>query len=337
MKFVNSQNEKLLLDLECNRTSLRNACEILENAVVQQFQSINLGLLSGKMLNGELTDKDLYNFRKMLVALFPNDLKIIDDNLIKYISNGVYEKKWKVLDISDLKQVEIFIVGKSVHLWDVFEINEQLSILLSDYRVFFAGAMNLINIYLKEMFGKTSISNSIDARFIVGTVEAITISYGGRVFDFVEEVVSSPYIDNTTPGFSIGDTAIIRREVLKKIFKASENIAEHALITYVHEVTHTLSYSLKNGLPYASSNWETIIKRDICRFLKKKYEKKEIEEAFLLLIDNTMANFFGKDQFKKFMPFWSIFESLLKEGIVIENQGFYSCALTKEGQLWDLI
>lgn len=337
MKFINEQNEKLLLELNSNRTNLRNACEILENAVIQQFQSINLGLLSGKVLNGELIDNDLPNFRKMLVALFPDDFKLINDNLIKYISNGVYMKKWNVIDISDLKQVEIFIVGKSVHLWDVFEINEQLSILLSDYRVFFAGAMNLINIYLKKMFGKSPISNNIDARFIVGTVGATTISYGGRVFDFVEEVVSSPYLDNTTPGFSIGDTAIIRREVLNKICKAGENIAEYVLHTYVHEVIHTLSYSFKEGLPYASANWVTIVKRDICRFLKKKYERKKIEEAFLFLIENKIASLFGQDQFKKFAPFWSIFESLLEEGSIVENQGFYSCVFAKEGQLWDLI
>lgn len=337
MKFINEQNEKLLLELKCGRTNLRNACEILENAVVQQFQSINLGLLSGKVLNGKLIDSDLPNFRKMLVALFPGDLKVINDNLIKYISNGIYVKKWNALDISDLKQVEILIVGKSVHLWDVFEINEQLSILLSDYRVYFAGAMNLVNIHLNEMFGKSPISNSIDARFIVGTVGATTISYGGRVFDFVEEVVSSPYLDNTTPGFSIGDTAIIRREVLKKICKVGENIAEYTLHTYAHEVAHTLFYSFKEGLPYASANWETIVKRDICRFLKKKYEREKIEEAFLFLIENKMPSFLGQNQFKKFTPFWSIFESLLDEGVVIENQGFYSCVLTKEGQSWDLI
>ena len=228
-------------------------------------------------------------------------------------------------------------MGKSVHLWDVFEINEQLSILLSDYRVYFAGAMNLINIHLKEMLSKSPISNSIDARLIVGTVGATTISYGGRVFDFVEEVVSSPYLDNITPGFSIGDTAIIRREVLKKICKVGENIEEYTLHTYAHEVIHTLSYSFKEGLPYASANWETIIKRDICRFLKKQYKREKIEEAFLFLIENRMESLFGHDQFKNFTPFWSIFESLLDEGIVIENQGFYSCILTKEGQSWDLI
>lgn len=137
MKFINKQNEKLLFELEYNRSNLKKACEILEDAVIQQFQSINLGLLSGKVLNGELEDKDLPNFRKMLVGLFPNDINIIDDNLFEYISNGIYAKKWNTLDISDLKHVELFIVGRSVHLWDVFEINEQLSILLSDYRVFF--------------------------------------------------------------------------------------------------------------------------------------------------------------------------------------------------------
>lgn len=337
MKFINDQNEKLLLELKSGKTNLRNACRILEIAVIQQFQSINLGLLSGKMLNGELIESDLSNLKKMLVALFPDDLQIINDNLIKYISNGVYTKKWDVLDISDLKQVEISIIGKSVHLWDVFEINEQLSILLSDYRVFFAGAMNLINMHLKEMFGKSSISNSIDARFIVGTVGATTISYGGRVFDFIEEVVSSPYLDNTIPGFSIDDTAIIRRGVLKKMCKVGENITVDVIHTYLHEVIHTLSYSFKEGLPYVSANWETIIKRDICRFLKKRYEKGKIEEAFLFLIENKIIDFFGQDHFKKFTPFWSIFESLLDEGIIIENQGFYSCVLTEEDQSWDLI
>lgn len=336
MKFINEQNEKLLWELQCDKTNLRNACNILEKAVVQQFQSINLGLLSGKVLNGELINNDLTNFRKMLMALFPEDINTINDDLIKYISNGIYTKKWNVLDISDLKQVEIFIVGKSVRLWDVFEINEQLSILLSDYRVFFAGAMNLINIHLKEMFSKSPISNSVDARFIVGTVGATTISYGGRVFDFVEEVVSSPYLDNTTPGFSIGDTAIIRREVLKMICKEDENITDYILHTYLHEVVHTLSYSFKEGLPYASANWETIVKRDICRFLKKKYERKRIEKEFLFLIENKMASFFGQEQFKKFTPFWSIFDSLLEQRLIVEDQGYYLCVLTEEGQPWDL-
>lgn len=197
--------------------------------------------------------------------------------------------------------------------------------------------MNLINVYLKEMFSKSSISNRIDTRFIVGSVGPTTISYGGRVFDFVEEVVRSPYFDNTIPGFSIGDTAIVRREVLKTIYETEEDIAGHSLHTYLHEITHTLLHSFKEGLPYASANWDTILKRDICRFLKKKCKREKIEEAFQFLIENKISDLLGAEHFKKFTPFWSIFNSLLKQGLIIENQGFYSCILTKEEQPWDLI
>lgn len=108
---------------------------------------------------------------------------------------------------------------------------------------------------------------------------------------------------------------------------------QHIMTTPICMKLFTLSHSL----PYASANWETIVKRDICRFLRKQYERKKIEEAFLFLVENKMVNFLGQDQFKKFTPFWTIFDSLLEQGLVIENQGFYSCVLSKEGQPWDLI
>ena len=44
-----------------------------------------------------------------------------------------------------------------------------------------------------------------------------------------------------------------------------------------------------------------------------------------------------KTQIKKFDDFSCIFESLLSEGTVAENNGLYICATNQEGQPWDLL
>lgn len=50
MKFINEQNEKLLLELEYDRTNLRNACEILENQLFNSFKVLIWVCCQGKCL-----------------------------------------------------------------------------------------------------------------------------------------------------------------------------------------------------------------------------------------------------------------------------------------------
>lgn len=310
MKIINEQYEYELLQLESKTINRSTACNILEKAVIQQFMSLNLGLLSDKLLCEDISNNELQTMRNILIELYPDDIEAICQDTLTYIANGIYAGKWTVISVSELDLVEIRIFGGNVKLWDVFEINEQLSVLLSDIRVYFAGSMNLLNIHMKKQFGKDIQSNSVDARFIVGTVSPVTISYAGRVFDFIEERVCSPFFNSNVPGFSIEDSAIIRRKVILDICPDTSEAEQRILHVYLHEAIHTLSYTAKDNFPYSSSNWEIILRRDICRYLKHEHTIEDLERAFELIIHNPFISILEESRFTQFTSFKNIFESL---------------------------
>ena len=341
MKLINKAFEQEMYLTESNRNDIKQAREILERALLQQFQTILLALYSSEIVNGRsLQSKELREIEEICTVLFPEDFKPKgNDNIVEYVSNGIYKKKWPILGLNDLKDVEIRIYNRYVFLWNVIDINEQLAILGSNYRFFFAGAMQIASSYVKKMINFKDQSTSIDARFIFGEIGVSTISVGGPVFDFENELVTSPFFNENVPGFAIGDTAVIRRNILLKLYPSNDS---GILSAYLHEVLHTVSYSFKNGAPFSTANWSLYIKRDICRFLKNPHSKKEITDAFGLIIDNPIKSYFStietaKEVLQKFNDFSSIFESLLSEGTVTEDNGLFICVTNQEGQSWDLL
>lgn len=341
MKVINKASEQELTLAESNRNDVKQARRVLEKALSQQFQTILLALYSSEITKGRsLRNSELQEIERLCTVLFPEDfISKSMGNIFEYVSNGIYTKKWPVLGLNDLQDIEIRIYNRYVFLWNVIDINEQLAILGSNYRFIFAGAMQIASSYVKKIIDFEDRSTSIDARFIFGQIGVSTISVGGPVFDFEDELVTSPFFNENVPGFAIGDTAVIRRNVLRKLYPSNDS---GMLGAYLHEVVHTITYSFKNGAPFSTANWNLYIKRDICRFLKSPHSKKEITDAFGLIINNPIKSFLStidteKEILKKFDDFSTIFESLLSEGTVAENNGLYICVTNQEGQPWDLL
>lgn len=341
MKVINKAFEQEIYLTESNHNDVKRAREVLERALSQQFQTILLALYSSEIIKGRsLRNSELREIEGICTVLFPEDFKSKrSENIFEFVSNGIYTKKWPILGLNDLKDIEIRIYNRYVFLWNVIDINEQLAILGSNYRFFFAGAMQIASSYVKKMINFEDQSTSIDARFIFGEIGVSTISVGGPVFDFEDELVTSPFFNENVPGFAIGDTAVIRRKVLRKIYPSND---AGMLSAYLHEVLHTISYSFKNGAPFSTANWNLYIKRDICRFLKNPHSKKEITDAFWLIINNPIKSYFStidtaKEVLQRFDDFSSIFELLLSKGTVAENNGLYICVTNQEGQPWDLL
>lgn len=341
MKVISKAFEQELILTESNRNDVKRAREVLEKALSQQFQTILLALYSSEIIKGRsLRNSELQEIEGICTVLFPeNFISKGNENIFEFVSNGIYTKKWPILGLNDLKDIEIRIYNRYVFLWNVIDINEQLAILGSNYRFFFAGAMQIASSYVKKIINFEDQATSIDARFIFGEIGVSTISVGGPVFDFEDELVTSPFFNENVPGFAIGDTAVIRRNVLRKLYPSNDS---GILSAYLHEVLHTISYSFKDGAPFSTANWNLYIKRDICRFLKNPHSKKEITDAFWLIINNPIKSYFStidtaKEVLKKFDDFSCIFELLLSEGTVAENIGLYICATNQEGQPWDLL
>ncbi len=341
MKVINESLEQEMCSVESNRNDIKRAREVLEKALSQQFKTILLALYSYKIIKGKnLQNSELQDMERICNILFPEEFVTKrNDNIIEFVSKGIYNRKWPVLGLNDLKDIEIRIYNRYVFLWNVIEINEQLAILSSDYRFFFAGAMQIVNSYVKKLISFEDHSTSIDARFIFGKIGVLSISVGGPVFEFEDEMVTSPFFDSNAPAFALGDTAVIRKKVLRKIYQNNESGFLHA---YFHEVLHTVLYSFKNGAPFSTANWNIYIKRDICRFLINPHSKKEIEDAFMLVINNPFKPVFSdvetaKKVFEKFDNFESIFKSLISDGIIAEDNGLYFCVTNQEGKPWDLL
>lgn len=339
MRLISSTLEQQMLSIESKRDDIKGACQLLEKALCQQFQLLTLALYSSEILKGKsLKTHDLEEIKKICVTLFPTDPIDSDEDILEYISDRIYSKKWIVVGLSDVKNIEIRIFGKYVYLWNTIEINEQLAMLGSDYRIYFAGSMQVASSYVKSLIGYEDKTDSIDCRYILGEIGNTSISLGGQVFDFKNELAISPYFNDRVPGFAIGDTAVIRRSVLEKLHTNDENSNLHV---YFHEVLHTVSYSFKEGAPFTVSNWNTYIRRDICRFLKYPHSKAEIAEAFNIIIVNPIISIYegvaDTEIYDKLDKFSDIFDTLVTEGIVtIDTKGYYLCVTLQEGQPWDI-
>ena len=343
MKLIdNTLDENMTLDE--NGGSIEDVRLSLEKSLLNQFQLLTLGLYSNKLLSGSVIEiLDIQRIRRIFNTLFGIGWDSSEEDIANFFAQGIYERKWKIVRLSDLKNVEIRICGKFVYLWNIAEINEQLAILGSRFRFFFAGCMQIASSYVKSILAFEDKANSIDCRYIYGEIGDMSISVGGQLFEFVSEEVVSPYIEDAIPGFSMGDTAVIRDVILKKI---SNNDPEYYkdiwLHTYLHETLHTIGYSYKFDSPFARSNWKIFLNRDICRFLRTKHTYDEICNAFHLIIENPFLLLLEdikpndkSDLLNDIEPFEQVFKGLCNENVVIkDDNGMYSCSVYEGAITW---
>lgn len=340
MKLITKDLEQAMCLAESNCNDIKKARIVLENALSQQFLTVALGMYSSEIINGkDFMQSQIDEIEGICSSLFPIEYAACEDkNVLSFVANGIYRKKWPILQVKDLHEIEIRIFNRYVYFWNAIEINEQLAILGSNYRFFFAGAMQLAGSYARTLIGYKNHPISIDARFIYGEIATVSISVGGPVFDFKNELAVSPFLEGNAPGFSIGDTAVVRRKMLGH---SDQEYDVMFLQTLFHEIYHTITYSLSHGAPFSTANWNMYIKRDICRFLIVPHSKEEISEAFGLLINDPNRTFLlkhgiGKKVLHKLCTFWDVFDSLYSVGIVAEKDGLYYCVTMQEGKSWNL-
>ena len=168
MKVISKAFEQELILTESNRNDVKRAREVLEKALSQQLQTILLALYSSEIIKGRsLRNSELQEIEGICTVLFPEDfISKGNENIFEFVSNGIYTKKWPILGLNDLKDIEIRIYNRYVFLWNVIDINEQLAILGSNYRFFFAGAMQIASSYVKKIINFEDQATSIDARFM---------------------------------------------------------------------------------------------------------------------------------------------------------------------------
>lgn len=338
MKLISEALEKELLSVEDKRFDILEARSILEKVITKQMQLLTIALYSSELLNGrELQKNDLDRMKAICLSLSPNAPVASDAELADYIAESIYNKRWPTITPSDLVDVELRIIGRYEHLWNTIDINEQLAMLGSNYRLFIAGAMQLATSHVKKLIGRNDVATSYDCRYIWGEIGPTSISHGGPVFDFVTEIVTSPYFNECVPGFSIGDTAIIRRIIVKEKHPEEDNTP---LFVYMHEVTHTISFSFKNGSPFTLANWDLYNKRDLCRYLIKPHSKDEIDETFKILSHSTLGllpNKMTDKLLKHLTPIGELLDDLVSSKyITVDNNGLYLCKIYQGGQPWDL-
>ena len=324
IKLINDEHDKRLCSVEAQKDDIAMARSLLENSLTYQFQKLALGLCSYEALQGKLISNYCLNPLKSYFSWENETFSI--EAMRQRIALGTIRKEWEIISLAQLCDIEIRLFNKYVKLWNDIEINEQLALLGSSFRFYFAGSDHLSIIHIKSLVGYGNNSLSLDGRFIFGEIVCASATYFGPLFYFTKEVAISPYFNESEPGFTVDDTTVLRDVILKGGSK------DHALI---HELLHAFSYGYKDGLPFGVANWQRWIERDICRFLIDTHTFQELQEAVGVyqqatdgLVDHMLQ--YSKETRNKFnalgfLSFQDIFEDLIKkEKILIEEKDKYT-------------
>lgn len=337
IRLISEELNERIVSIEGNRNDISTARSTLEEALISQFQRLVLGLCSSEALQGEVLDDNCLNSIKDYFYSECNE--ITNNQILENITTGVINKQWRIISLSELKDIEIRIFNKYVSLWNDIEINEQLSLLGSSLRFFFAGNDQLSLSHIKSMLGYKDESEYIDGRFILGNISHVSATYFGPLYYFITEKASSPYFQNSIPAFTIGDTTVIRDICLHG--KSIDQIL-------IHELLHGLSYSFKDNLPFGQANWKLWIKRDICRYLiyEDTFEEAKDEIGRYQEVANKIASVMKiskSDLYQKFMnlgfgdDFQSIFYELVEDGVIKKaTNGMYYAIHLRKGAKWDI-
>lgn len=348
MKLISRELEQKLINQENNRNCIIKARLTLEETLIYQFRQLAIGLYAYQIL----TEHSIGNEEYKRIYEFINDKTIFEENELTEFKNSfamdIITKNIKVISLDKLKDIKIRIYNKDVHLWEGYLINEQLSILGSSLRFFFAGNDTLSLIRIKELIGYPSNDFvQIDGRFILGHIGAISTTYFGPVYDFIDELAISPFFDDRAPGFTIEETVVIRRNVIQKALQKSDvENSDLWLHTFIHETLHSSSYAFKDGLLFAKGYWRIYTERDICRYLNKPRKFEEIKKTFFLnfehpdiaILAEHGSDILDINIFRENLGnLQCILQDMIKTGKIIEkDKECFVCCLYEQGKEWEL-
>lgn len=349
MKLISRELEQKLIDQENNRNCIIKARLTLEEILIYQFRQLAIGLYAYQIL----TEHSISNEEYKRIYEFINDKTIDEENELTVFKNSfamdIITKNIKVISLDKLKDIKIRIYNKDVHLWEGYLINEQLSILGSSLRFFFAGNDALSLMRIKELIGYPSNDFAqIDGRFILGNIGAISTTYFGPVYDFIDELAISPFFDDRVPGFTIEETVVIRRNVMQKALQKSDvENSDMWLHTFIHETLHSSSYAFKDGLLFAKGYWRIYTERDICRYLNKPRTFEEIKTTFFLnfehpdiaILAEHGSDILDINIFRENLGnLRCILQDMIKTGKIIEkDKECFVCCLYEQGKEWELL
>lgn len=331
--LISQELDEQMNAMESNRGDIVAARELLEKSLTFQFQRLALGMCSyASLYGGSLSNYCLIPLKNC----FPQvDSNLSLESIRQNIAKGVIQKEWEVISVSQLNSIEIRLYYKKVKLWNDIEINEQLALLGSSLRFYFAGNDQLSIAQIKNLIGYNQDSFALDGRFIFGSIGFVSATYFGPLFHFIKELAVSPYFSESEPGFTIGDTTVLRDTLLEGESK------DNALI---HELVHAFAYVFKDGLPFGRANWRRCIERDICRYLIDSHSFNEIEDAigvYQVLSDTilnhiTDGNIEAQTKLKNlgFSSLSHIFYDLVDVGKICKKNGKYYSPIYRGGSKW---
>jgi len=362
MKLISEEIEYKLQYQEANPFTPIAARLVLEEALKYQFSALADGLLADWLLKGGHFS-NIYWWQHYLTKLGSSRTYFPDFNDANFLAfrsrfiNNTIMRRVPRITLTDLNDVQIRIYGKSVNLWQDLDINKQLVVLGSDYRLVLVDCRSLATNHLLLLLGKEPTAQ-VEGGFIFGRVGTVSSCLVAPVFEFWNEVATSPYIPANAKGFTYDDEnrIVIRPSVImmevqsghdlhsKESFELEKKetqdfealFAKNRMGTWIHEATHVVSVFRPpdSGLKYRRSFWLQDTRFDICRYTQVPRSIEEIHGVFELnfLMDMSWVD---NKELRSVPTLDNILAKMVKEGLIIitpENKVF--CPLYKEGQRW---
>ncbi len=223
---------------ESNRNHIGRARDVLERALIYQFQLIAEGLVAHRVLQGEELSprswaaqylschpKGTADAWRAIPAIDtwepPNEdppdtsemsafRKMVDFMRAKYPPDlQAYEKEFhrriarrqiRRMNPKDLADVFVHIYGGRVPVWQEGRINAQLSRLGSNLRLFVVSADLFRSADLLAKLGDPSSQRPAFSGFLLGETSPCTSHFKAAFFEFNHEWAVSPYLDTASPG-----------------------------------------------------------------------------------------------------------------------------------------
>jgi hypothetical protein len=322
--------EREMARQEANRKHIPAAREVLERAVIHQFQVITDGLIADRILSNQPINDRFW--AAQYLTRHPKDTadkwraakkestrptaqepeakrevsalqKIAEFMRAEHPPDiQTYEKSFHLkiarrevtrINPKDLFGASVRIYGGRVPVWQEGRINAQLSRLGSDLRLIVVSADVCRSADLLAKIGFPGAANPAPLAFVLGETSPCSSHFKAALFEFNHEWAVSPYLDTASPGFVDQCRICWRNRMFSGIvlnLELGSPIAMGQSQTLFGHEVGHITQRYGFVLPGHFASWRAVMRDDICRFAQTPKRGGDIHIAFYKTFEQFELN-----------------------------------------------